>query len=534
MNDILFEFEKYISNNKEVLSVLPVNTKKNKSIYLEKVEDLEQKALKMKEIIWDEIKRRYYSIIDVKPNPRLAELVEEIKELGDVELYNELNTPYEKLGIDRIAHSLNSFFEGDLYLVNDNIKLFVDTFKEYGINLTVDDFNYSPYVNEYMVVFFEEYNSGREFDASKLKKHFETIYWKCPDIVIHIELNIRYLYYENSKKIEKELDDRNEKRLEKMHTDKNGLVKQYFELNKALIKQQRTDPKYIMDKFISGEWRVNDFNDKEMSVLYDRLSTRDYYAVSKQEQEDIDISFGKLLNTLQEYSVYKKYQYIIDDIKEKYKNKESFKGSYDNKNKELRKKEGKLLKETKKQKRILKLSNNFFFKLFRKKLESKMYEFPISSSAQIKELKTLYMELDEEKVNARVYEFVDENCSIKYMFKIATSFYSYAYSLIKKNQEENEVAEDLKQLLDFIDQPYKVMLNNVRLMEEPEIISIISNRYKILNIKLEREDLQENLETLIQDVEKIVNFQNIRKSKIDLDDASFIEKVKPMIADKNR
>ena len=142
------------------------------------------------------------------------------------------------------------------------------------------------------------------------------------------------------------------------------------------------------------------------------------------------------------------------------------------------------------------------------------------------------MELDDERVNAKVYEFVDENCSIKYMFKIATSYYSYVYNLIKDNLEDVDVLEELQGLIDFINQPYKVMVNNVRLMEEPEIVSIISNRYKILNIKIEKEDLEENLETLIQDVGKIVNYHNIRKSKIDLDDVSFIEKVKPMINDK--
>ena len=44
MNDILEEFENYISSNKEVLSILPVNTKKNRSKYLEKVDEFLDKA----------------------------------------------------------------------------------------------------------------------------------------------------------------------------------------------------------------------------------------------------------------------------------------------------------------------------------------------------------------------------------------------------------------------------------------------------------------------------------------------------------
>jgi hypothetical protein len=44
------------------------------------------------------------------------------------------------------------------------------------------------------------------------------------------------------------------------------------------------------------------------------------------------------------------------------------------------------------------------------------------------------------------------------------------------------------------------MLNNIKLIEEPEITSIISNRYKILNINLEKEHLEpESIDSLIED-----------------------------------
>lgn len=85
-------------------------------------------------------------------------------------------------------------------------------------------------------------------------------------------------------------------------------------------------------------------------------------------------------------------------------------------------------------------------------------------------------------------------------------------------------------LIDFINQPYKVMLNNIKLAEEPEIRSIISNRYKILNIALETESLdEESIEGVIADTEKIVDFYNIRNSGLKLEDIEFIEKVKPII-----
>ena len=207
MNDILVEFEKYISSNKDVLSVLPINTKRNRSKYVEKVKELEETALKIKKVIWNEIVSRYDKILDIKENPQVDAVRKEIKSIENIDLFNELNTPYEKLEFDKITHNLNCFFEGNLEFVNKNIKLFIEKFRALGITLTENDFNYSQYTSQFMKVFFEESANGN-LDSERLKKSFEEIYWKCPDIVTHIELNMRYLYYLNSKKIEKELSER--------------------------------------------------------------------------------------------------------------------------------------------------------------------------------------------------------------------------------------------------------------------------------------------------------------------------------------
>ena len=532
MNDILVEFDKYISSNKDVLSVLPINTKKNKTKYIEKVKELEEAALKIRKVIWNEVKERYERLTDVTESPKIAELKKTIKAVENIDVFNELNTPFEKLGLDRITHSLSSFFEGDLNLVNNNIKLFIEKFKEFGIILTKEDFNYSQYTSEYIGVFMEETSNGN-LNSERLKKTFEKIYWQCPDIVIHIELNMRYLYHVNSKRIEKELNDRNSKILNSMELDKNGLVRRFFELNKDLIKTKRKDAKAVLDKFLNDEWKIKDFSEKEMSVLYDRLLIGKYFEETPEKQEEINKNFGKLLNTLEEYSIYVRYKYIIDDLRNKYQNKDSFKDAYDRKNKELRKKEQALLKENKKHQAMIKQINNPWLKFFKKKLDRKIYEFPVTSNSQIKELQKMYLELDEEAVNLRIAEFVDDNCSIKYMFKIAVSFYTYAYKLIKEHYEEDmemDVSDELQVLIDFINQPYKVMLNNIKLVEEPDITSIIANRYKILNINIEKEHLEpENIESLIEDIEKIVNYHNINRSGLNLDDIAYVEKMKPVI-----
>ena len=63
------------------------------------------------------------------------------------------------------------------------------------------DFTYSKYANEYMVVFFQEMEKDN-VNSERIKTEFEKIYWKCPDIIIHIRLNILYIYTENEKNID--------------------------------------------------------------------------------------------------------------------------------------------------------------------------------------------------------------------------------------------------------------------------------------------------------------------------------------------
>ena len=55
MSDILEKFEQYISTNKEVLSVLPVNTKKNRAKYVEKVDEFIEEAEQINKSIWNTI-----------------------------------------------------------------------------------------------------------------------------------------------------------------------------------------------------------------------------------------------------------------------------------------------------------------------------------------------------------------------------------------------------------------------------------------------------------------------------------------------
>ena len=98
MSEILAEFEERISADKEVLAVLPINTKRNREKYIEKVDELIASTYDFQNEIWEECLRRYEKITSIEHNPKIKELEEEIDKIDDIEFFNELNTPYEKSG----------------------------------------------------------------------------------------------------------------------------------------------------------------------------------------------------------------------------------------------------------------------------------------------------------------------------------------------------------------------------------------------------------------------------------------------------
>ena len=51
----------------------------------------------------------------------------------------------------------------------------------------------------------------------------------------------------------------------------------------------------------------------------------------------------------------------------------------------------------------------------------------------------------------------------------SNSYYSYFYELVSKNHADDDVdvVKEVDSLIEFINQTYKVMINNIKLIEEP-------------------------------------------------------------------
>ena len=179
-----------IDVDKEILSVLPINNKKNLQAYKEKAEEIKQSYVTYLDQILSEMKRRTIKIKSVEQDKNIEKIEQQIKYMEKIELLSDNTTSFEKMGLDETLYILRRFYKNNLELVNDAIVKCLEKFRVVGINLDAKDFEYSIYTKEYMTTFLEEMKKG-DCNSTKVKDKFEQIYWKCPDIIIHIELNVR-------------------------------------------------------------------------------------------------------------------------------------------------------------------------------------------------------------------------------------------------------------------------------------------------------------------------------------------------------
>lgn len=489
---MLEKITKKIETEKEILSTLPQNNKKNKENTLKYINDLIEENKTIKNLINKEITIRYNNLTKNNVNNEIDNLKDKITQTKkDLKILNPFNTSYEKSNLDKILNKISHFYKEDFISLNENIEKIMKIFKEIGITLTTKDFSYSTYAKEYMQTFLEI----KDLNSNKLKTCFEELYWKCPNIIFHIELNFNYLYYKNKQKFDKYFKTK--------QTNINKKVDNIYETYEEYIINYKNltdiNPNILLNKFLAKEYIITNYSKEAIDKIYASLNVSD---------NDIE-SIIKLNQTLLEYKEYQEFKYIIDHVKSIYKEKDKYKNIYKNKLKEITKLETKLMK----------LNKNLTskFKIFQKKSEKNTLEL----NNIINNLIQLYDELNIDAVN-EIISNLEENTTIHTILSIVLSYYSYLRKCIIDNIEEKELTEEITKLEKFVLNPNLNIINNTSILEEKDIPMIISDRYKLLSIKISKEDIENNLDNLIDQTNKIIIYNNIKNSSIKYEDIKFV------------
>lgn len=486
-----------ISELKQVLDTLPTNTIQNRKTKTRVIaEEINTRTIELNKIK-SELEKRKQQMESFTINPEIESSEKEMESCKIMNEWNTYNTPLEKLHLDYYLYLLHHYYKDNLSSVNEWILKIITSFKQVGIVITENDFNYNIYAKEYINSLL---NST---DQSEIKTKFDEIYWKFPELLSVVEMNIRSIYLSNEKKITKYYQDRLEEYL-KAHKKEEleNLYKELYSKKQVLLK---TDSSTILQNFVSKKWDVRDYTESN--------------ALKKQEKffkEKPSISLIQSIEqTLLEYSLILEYEPLLEDMKKKLTEKDSYKGKKSSLLKEIANLEKKLIK--------LEAQKNTPKKgLFKSKSRDDKLLFKYKDT--LNELSKKYEELEEESFNDIIYRELSLDTSILNIFKFITSNYLYFISRSKEIDDSVSIStlnEKYKELQEIIDSHNFIFLDHIALLDEQNIKMVIADKCKLESVNITMDDLEkDNVETIRSEMEFLENWYYINTTNLSVSEIS--------------
>ena len=490
---------KDIETVKANLEILPKKTKVNKAKYNEYLEEQLKKITPMIEEAEKEISKRVEQIKKHNTEESLPE-ERELLDIAKVKRLSSLSSSSNKMNLDYYLYELSSFENNNLEKINGVILKILLAFKEVGIILTPKDFEYSEVVQKYMDTLINDYDN--------IEKVFDDIYWKNSNIITQIELNIRYLYFKHKKEIDKYYQSLKEEPLEEYLT-------KYIELKTNQKLNEYQNRTYLFNNFINHTLMLTDYSEKTIDGLLTDI-------ILDREDEDNYLNLTKLSSSLSEYNEYLNFEYIIKDIKELFTKKEEYKGKYDLKLKDITKKEKELFSLNKQ------INKTGLFKPNLKKIN----ELKLKRNTTITDILSLYIELDELTIQNDIYNNVTNETTYQDILKL-TCFNTKYFIKLLKDQIDNLTIEDINQnitnLFEYAFGSEINIISNIAISEGKDIPKIIKDKYRLLNISINEENLnKDDIEKVQKNIEDLIIYYNIKKINLNIQDIDFIFKAEKL------
>lgn len=528
MNDLLNEFEKdkkYIEEfplestegTKKMMKNYHINAVNSRNAYVNK------KIGKYSNILHDiyvEINKRVNEMIPTDTSSEYTDANRRINALKKIIKYNNrYNDIYEKLDIDKTVNNISDNGISDFSKVNALIGKIVRLFTKASINLTASDFDYSVYSYEYMIVFFDSLD--KDTFNEDMKTIFDKLYWECPNLITHIKLSIRHLSTKYHKELEEYYKKDNEELMNRSNVNLDNMHMTFNDLIIDMKERMRKDPYLLSNKFFSGTLSIYDYMDGAPSSrksFNKFLFEKEYDELDDKIKSNFNDEISAIKDVVVELKGFNKYRPIILDIKERLKNKDSYKDAYQNKLKEVNTEENKREKMFKKY-----YGKDPKFLMFTKKINRDALKVELNE--QVKLLDRLYDELDDAKINDAIYKHLDDTSTLYDALYICASFYSYFKRMCEKldfGTDEIKYLKEYHNFYEFIITPTNNFITKSKLNEDVDINNVIFEKYKLLNINITMDDLTDNLVRLEDDIDFVNLVNNIKASSISLEDIKFI------------
>ena len=476
------------------IEILPKKTKKNLEKYEEYLDDCIKKYQYVLDKDREEIDLRCNRVLD-KYKDLTYDVINTDIDYDSIKLSDKRARSSEKLSLEYLFYNLEHA-SNNLDEVNNSIRTIISNFRTAGISLTEEDFTFTKYVHEYI----------RSVLGNKenVQDVFNEIYWKDSDILKQFELNVRYLYYKNESKLDEYYKNKYSA------FDFSTFIHEHKNKIMASEKIKHDSPKYNFDLFMNGDYDVNDYlNDNKKLELFQSI----FVDVDNERNYENVI---KLRKSLYEYKEYKRFEFIINDVKELYEHKLEYKDLLSNKLKDIAKKEKNIITIN------AKINKTGLFK----PSDSKKISLDAEKGKLLTELISDYEEVDNLKIKDTISNYVTDETNYYDIFKLATYNFNYMTSLLKKDNPDitlDEIKEKIDELQKYIYDNYVDIIDNIRIIENKDIGKIICDKYKLNSIIVNEDNLSlDQIDAYIKSIDNAILYFDVKRLNLDLNGIKFI------------
>lgn len=448
--------------------------------------------------------------------------LKEVDQLLDLVILNTDISNSFKLGLDYILSGINN--ESSLENLNEVIKQFIERLSEVNVVLSIDDFKYTMFTEKYMSSFFR--NSSTEL----MKEVFEKIYFTCPDIKMQLKMNLEYILEKYKDKLDKYVISLKDKLFLDHQVNSNNIIEKYTVVRYQSGSAIATDEYYNTTLFTENKKKIADYlPDSPARVKNYNMfaSNNNYDALNEDEKNRYNSSIMSLYLTLNELKKYYRYEFILKDLLERYKNKDSVKAQYTAKKKEIEKEEKTRMSIYKE---YLKANGIGFLA---KKNDVKIKNSMLKMNEQIRKLHSLYEEYRDLEITNQLNQ-LSQSASIYDLFSIALTSFPFLEKMFEKEEfKEQTLKENMNEYFKFIYNPNNSVLRKINVFADYDIISVVAEKYKLLDLEVTKEMINpDSIDATMDSVRFINLIQNIEKSSISLNQIDELCKMKEIIAKK--
>ena len=537
MENFLEYIEEDTKSKKTLFSTMPVNTKTNRRKFNKKIDSVKETYQTYKEQVekYLTVKSKSFDILDTRNTEAIQN---EINDLENIKvLLNPINTYFEKMNFDDLFYQISNYKDFNFVSLNKIISEFINKFELVNIRLTKDDFDYTFYVNEFMTSFLET-RSLKSKNYDHITEIFEKIYWENPDLIFHIELNFRKLIKKHERKFINYIKGLQDEKTKLFNYNYQTVINKLKDLYTKLEDEGKENITDIINLSKNGTIDVNHFfedskvrNTAYTSLMLDSLNIENEKALSKFYD-----SLEKLKINVEEYSNYVKYAPLILDFKKKYLSKKLEDINKNELSKKLKELESSISKEERNLNKINKKIMRSKGKVFRPK-ESELKALKFESLKIAKKLYEMYQNLTKEYFNSKVYQVLNNSFSINDFLNLYYSFDYYKKEAIKESYDietHNQLMEYSDDFDIFAMNPNNVIVCSVMSFDEVSISKVIMNKYRLLNININEENLYpENVPELIERINLVLRIKALEESKLDVEKLWFMVQVDKLIIKPN-